>query len=161
MFNIILVSPEIPSNTGNIIRLCANTGSFLHLVKPISFDMDNAKLKRAGLDYHEWQPVRLHESLDNALDFIGISVDRCFAFTTKSENRFSDVKFCPGDVFIFGRETAGLSKQDIHFLKDKQLLKIPMLKTQRSLNLSNAVAVTVYEAWRQNDYDGSCINKQI
>ncbi|AGF47188.1 TrmH family, group 2 RNA methyltransferase [Candidatus Kinetoplastibacterium desouzaii TCC079E] len=154
MFNIVLVSPEIPSNTGNAIRLCANSGSHLHLVKPMPFDLDNAKLRRAGLDYHEWQPVRVHDDLNSALRFIGSNIDRCFAITTKSRNVFSEVKFYPGDVFVFGRETAGLSDVDKNsFLKQNQI-RIPMIATQRSLNLSNAIAITVYEAWRQNNYGG-------
>ncbi|AGF48615.1 TrmH family, group 2 RNA methyltransferase [Candidatus Kinetoplastibacterium oncopeltii TCC290E] len=157
MFNVILVCPEIPSNTGNAIRLCANTGSFLHIVKPMSFDLDNNKLKRAGLDYHEWQPIRTHDNLINAIDFIGAPINRCFAITTKSSNIFSKVKFYPGDIFIFGNETSGLSKENMDLFAEYQKLCLPMLAGQRSLNLSNAIAVTVYEAWRQNNFNLSKI----
>lgn len=153
MFNVILVCPEIPSNTGNAIRLCANTGSFLHIVKPMSFDLDNAKLRRAGLDYHEWQPIRTHDSLIDAIDFIGTPLNRCFVLTTKSSNIFSQVSFYPRDVFIFGRETAGLSDENMKLFPEHQKLRLPMLANQRSLNLSNAIAVTVYEAWRQNNFN--------
>ncbi|AFZ83244.1 TrmH family, group 2 RNA methyltransferase [Candidatus Kinetoplastibacterium blastocrithidii TCC012E] len=153
MFNVILVCPEIPSNTGNAIRLCANTGSFLHIVKPMSFDLDDAKLKRAGLDYHEWQPICTHDSLIEAIDFIGTPINRCFVLTTKSSNIFSEIKFFPGDVFIFGRETSGLSDENMNIFAEYQRLCLPMLANQRSLNLSNAIAVTVYEAWRQNNFN--------
>lgn len=152
MFHIVLVSPEIPPNTGNVIRLAANTGAFLHLVKPLGFELDDARLKRAGLDYHEWASLQVHEGLAQALAAIGTPVERCFAFTTRGRRRLGQVSFKAGDVFVFGRETAGLSDAERALFDTDNWLRLPMREGQRSLNLSNAVAVTVYEAWRQNDY---------
>lgn len=155
MFHVILVCPEIPPNTGNAIRLCANTGAHLHLVRPMAFELDDTRLRRAGLDYHEWQPVRVHDSLPEALDAIGSPPERCFAMTTKAGRSVAQAALNPGDVFVFGRETAGLSEEQLALFEPLQRLRLPMLAQQRSLNLSNAVAVTVYEAWRQNGYAGA------
>ena len=155
MFDVILVQPEIPPNTGNVIRLCANTGARLHLVRPLGFEIDDTKLKRAGLDYHEWQPVKVHDSLQQALQVIGAPKERTFAMTTKAQQLVSEVDLKAGDVFVFGRETAGLSAEQIGLFNDSQKVRLPMLPGQRSLNLSNAVAVVVFEAWRQQGYAGA------
>lgn len=154
MFHVVLVEPEIPPNTGNAIRLTANTGATLHLVRPLGFELDDARLRRAGLDYHEWAPMQVHDSLDDALRATGAAVDRIFAFTTSGAQPFAQARFAPGDVFVFGRETAGLSAEHHAYFAPEQRLRLPMRPGQRSLNLSNAVAVTVFEAWRQQDYAG-------
>ncbi|MGO3741355.1 tRNA (cytidine(34)-2'-O)-methyltransferase [Kerstersia sp.] len=154
MFHVILVHPEIPPNTGNAIRLCANTGAQLHLVRPLGFDLDDARLRRAGLDYHEWQPMKVHDSLAGALAATGAPPERCFALTTQGARSIAALQFQPGDVFVFGRETAGLSDEDLAVFAASQRIRLPMRPGQRSLNLSNAVAVTVFEAWRQQDYAG-------
>lgn len=154
MFHVILVSPEIPPNTGNAIRLCANTGAQLHLVEPLGFELDDARLRRAGLDYHEWQPVRVHRSLPDALSAIAAPADRVFALTTRGARPLAGTSFQPGDVFVFGRETAGLSDEQLALFAPAQRLRLPMRPGQRSLNLSNAVAVVVFEAWRQAGYTG-------
>lgn len=155
MFHIVLVSPEIPPNTGNVIRLAANTGASLHLVRPLGFELEDKRLKRAGLDYHEWASLRVHDTLQGALDGIGGDPARRFALTTKGSRLIGDVPLLPGDVFVFGRETAGLTDEQMALFPDGQRIRLPMLPQQRSLNLSNAVAVTVYEAWRQVGYAGS------
>lgn len=155
MFHIVLVSPEIPPNTGNIIRLAANTGAALHLVKPLGFRLEDSKLKRAGLDYHEWARVQQHEDLAAALATIGAPKERCFALTTKGSSPLGRVNLLPGDVFVFGCETAGLKPEQVALFDPAQRLRLPMMPEQRSLNLSNAVAVTVFEAWRQSGYQGS------
>jgi tRNA (cytidine/uridine-2'-O-)-methyltransferase len=155
MFDVILVQPEIPPNTGNVIRLCANTGARLHLVRPLGFEIDDAKLKRAGLDYHEWQPVQVHDSLQQALARIGAPAERVFALTTKATQLVSEVALKEGDVFVFGRETAGLTAEQMALFETTQRVRLPMLPGQRSLNLSNAVAVVVFEAWRQQAYLGA------
>ncbi len=154
MFDVILVEPEIPPNTGNAIRLCANAGARLHLVRPLGFEIDDRRLRRAGLDYHEWQPMQVHDSLEAALTTIGAPIERCFALTTKAHRLVSDVAFAPGDVLVFGRETAGLSVQQRERFGPEQWIRLPMRAGQRSLNLSNAVAVVLYEAWRQQGYEG-------
>lgn len=154
MFHIVLVSPEIPPNTGNVIRLAANTGAFLHLVRPLGFELDDTKLKRAGLDYHEWARMQVHDTLDVALAATGAAAERCFAMTTRGARSFAGVALQPGDVFVFGRETAGLSETELERFGPEQRLRLPMRPGQRSLNLSNAVAVTVFEAWRQAGYEG-------
>lgn len=154
MFHIVLVSPEIPPNTGNVIRLAANTGAFLHLVRPLGFELDDTKLKRAGLDYHEWARMQVHDTLDVALAATGSPAERCFAMTTRGARSFAGVALQPGDVFVFGRETAGLSEAELERFGPVQRLRLPMRPGQRSLNLSNAVAVTVFEAWRQAGYEG-------
>lgn len=155
MFHIVLVSPEIPPNTGNVIRLAANTGASLHLVRPLGFELEDKKLKRAGLDYHEWARIQVHDDLSAALNHIGGDPSRRFAMTTKGSRLIGAVPLRPGDVFVFGRETAGLSAEQLALFPSQQRLRLPMMPAQRSLNLSNAVAVTVYEAWRQAGYEGS------
>lgn len=154
MFDVILVEPEIPPNTGNVIRLCANAGARLHLVKPLGFEVDNAKLRRAGLDYHDWQPLQQHESLSAALAAIGAAPGRAFALTTRAQQLVTAVSFVPGDVLVFGRETAGLSVEQLALFEPAQRIRLPMYPGQRSLNLSNAVAITLFEAWRQQGYAG-------
>lgn len=154
MFDVILVHPEIPPNTGNVIRLCANTGARLHLVRPLGFELDDRRLRRAGLDYHEWQPVKQHDSLKEAVAAIGADPSRVFAMTTRSSRLVDTLTFCKGDVFVFGRETAGLSSDDLACFPVNQRLRLPMREGQRSLNLSNAVSVVVFEAWRQLGYEG-------
>ncbi len=155
MFDVILVQPEIPPNTGNVIRLCANTGARLHLVRPLGFEIDDTRLKRAGLDYHEWQPVNVHDSLALAIAATGAPANRVFAMTTKATQLVSEVSLQEGDVFVFGRETAGLSAEQMGLFEPAQRVRLPMLTGQRSLNLSNAVAVVVFEAWRQQGYSGA------
>lgn len=155
MFHIVLVCPEIPPNTGNVIRLAANTGAALHLVRPLGFELDDKKLKRAGLDYHEWANMQVHDDLPQALAATKAALGRCFAMTTRARQHIGEVAFQPGDVFVFGRETAGLSKQEMALFAPEQCLRLPMMPEQRSLNLSNAVAVTVFEAWRQQGYQGA------
>lgn len=156
MFHIVLVSPEIPPNTGNVIRLAANTGAHLHLVEPLGFRLEDSKLKRAGLDYHEWASMQIHPDLATALEQIGAAPTRCFAMTTKGSRLIANHSFLPGDVFVFGCETAGLKPEQVALFDVDQRLRLPMMPGQRSLNLSNAVAVTVFEAWRQSDYAGGC-----
>lgn len=155
MFHIVLVCPEIPPNTGNVIRLAANTGAALHLVRPLGFELEDKKLKRAGLDYHEWARLQVHDDLPQALASIGAGPERRFALTKHAQRHVSDIAFQAGDVFVFGRETAGLSQDEMTHFAPGQCLRLPMLPGQRSLNLSNAVAVTVFEAWRQQGYAGS------
>lgn len=152
MFHIVLVSPEIPPNTGNVIRLAANTGAHLHLVEPLGFRLEDSKLKRAGLDYHEWARVQIHPDLPTALAQTGGAPERRFAMTTKGSSLIGAHRFQDGDVFVFGCETAGLKPEQVALFDTKQRLRLPMLPGQRSLNLSNAVAVTVFEAWRQCGY---------
>ncbi|MFO7747945.1 MAG: tRNA (cytidine(34)-2'-O)-methyltransferase [Orrella sp.] len=154
MFNVILVEPEIPPNTGNVIRLCANAGAKLHLVRPLGFEIDDRRLRRAGLDYHEWQPLQVHDSLQAALIATGAPSTRQFALTTKAKHLVNEVAFTPNDVLVFGRETAGLSEQQRAQFEPDQWIRLPMRAGQRSLNLSNAVAVVLYEAWRQQGYEG-------
>lgn len=150
MLNVILYQPEIPPNTGNIIRLCANTGATLHLIEPLGFELDDAKLRRAGLDYHEFADVRVHSTIEAC--FSQINRERVFAFSRHASSPFSEVRYQDGDCFLFGRETQGLPDDVMALLPAERKLKLPMLPGQRSLNLSNAVAVAVYEAWRQLDY---------
>lgn len=152
MFNIVLFEPEIPSNTGNIIRLCANAGTQLHLIKPLGFELDDKKLRRAGLDYHEWVAVKLHESLPAFLADIGPK--RLFALSTKGQTNYSSVSFQVGDTFLFGAETRGLPAENLHQL-GKHSLYLPMQADSRSLNLSNTVAIVLYEAWRQVNFIGA------
>lgn len=154
MFHIVLVEPEIPPNTGNVIRLAANSGTFLHLVRPLGFRLDDARMRRAGLDYHEWASMQVHDSLSAALKAIAAPAGRCFALTTHGARLIGEMRFQPGDVFVFGRETAGLSVQQLALFPVSQRVRLPMRPAQRSLNLSNAVAVTVFEAWRQAGYAG-------
>lgn len=149
MFHIVLVHPEIPPNTGNIIRLCANTGCALHLIEPLGFDMEDKQMRRAGLDYAEYATVARYANWSHFLSVQQPAQDRLFAFTTKgSHNAFANA-FQAGDYFVFGSETAGLPEDVRAHFAPAQRLRLPMLATQRSLNLSNSVAVVVYEAWRQ------------
>ena len=152
MFHIVLVQPEIPPNTGNIIRLAANTGCTLHLIEPLGFSMDDKQLKRAGLDYHEYAEVTRHADWSGFLVAERPAPQRLFALTTRGTRTVHDVSFAPGDWFVFGSETRGLPPELRASLPLAQQLKLPMLAGQRSLNLSNAVAVTVFEAWRQNGF---------
>ena len=152
LFHVILFEPEIPPNTGNIIRLCANTGARLHLVKPLGFDLDDKHLRRAGLDYHEYAQLQVHESLEQALAVIAPT--RVFAFSTRSQQRYDQVAYSDGDAFLFGPESRGLPQAVIDALPAGQRLRLPMRPDNRSLNLSNAVAVTMFEAWRQHDFAG-------
>ena len=150
MFDVVLFQPEIPPNTGNIIRLCANTGSRLHLIHPLGFELDDSRLKRAGLDYHEYASVREHRGFNEFL--LTIQPSRLFACSTRSETLYNEVDYRPGDAFVFGPETRGLPQTMLDALPRRQRLRIPMREGNRSLNLSNAVAVVVYEAWRQNGF---------
>ncbi len=151
-YDLVLYQPEIPGNTGNIIRLCANTGVRLHLVKPLGFNLEDKQMKRAGLDYHEYADLKLHEDWSACLQHF--SSRRLFAVTTKGATRYSDVQFKPDDVFVLGPETRGLPLDIIDSLPPEQRLRLPMQASSRSLNLSNTAAVLVYEAWRQIGFDG-------
>ncbi|MES2101796.1 MAG: tRNA (uridine(34)/cytosine(34)/5-carboxymethylaminomethyluridine(34)-2'-O)-methyltransferase TrmL [Pseudomonadota bacterium] len=154
MFNIVLVQPEIPPNTGNVIRLAANTGCALHLIEPLGFSMDDRQLKRAGLDYHEYAPVRAHASWAAFQDAMRPDRTRMFAFTTRGSRPFAEVAWHAGDWLVFGSETAGLPAAVRDTFDTAQRVRLPLREGQRSLNLSNAVAVAVFEAWRQNGYAG-------
>jgi tRNA (cytidine/uridine-2'-O-)-methyltransferase len=152
MFSLILYEPEIPPNTGNIIRLCANTGTTLHLVEPLGFELDEPRLKRAGLDYREFADIAVHENLESCLDALGRP--RVYALSTRGAVRYSEAKFEPGDALLFGPETRGLPQAVLDSLPPERTLRLPMLPENRSLNLSNAAAVVVYEAWRQIGFTG-------
>jgi tRNA (cytidine/uridine-2'-O-)-methyltransferase len=154
MFNIVLVAPEIPPNTGNVIRLAANTGCTLHLVEPLGFAMEDKQLRRAGLDYHEYAAVHVHASWTALVRAQQPDPARCFAFTTGGSQPFAEVRWKPGDWLVFGSETAGLPEAVRDDFGPAQRVRLPMRAGQRSLNLSNAVAVAVFEAWRQNSYGG-------
>jgi len=154
MFNIVLVRPEIPPNTGNVIRLAANTGCALHLIEPLGFAMDDRQLRRAGLDYHEYAPVQRHASWPAFVAQMRPDPQRLFAFTTRGSRPFAEVAWRAGDWLVFGSETAGLPAAVRDTFDDARRVRLPMRADQRSLNLSNAVAVAVFEAWRQNDYAG-------
>ncbi|MBA4381701.1 MAG: tRNA (uridine(34)/cytosine(34)/5-carboxymethylaminomethyluridine(34)-2'-O)-methyltransferase TrmL [Sideroxydans sp.] len=153
MFEVILYQPEIPPNTGNVIRLCANTGANLHLIRPLGFDLDDKQLKRAGLDYHEYASMKVHDSLQDCL--LTLPNARLFAFTTKGSHPFHEVRYQRGDAFLFGPESRGLPSEVLESLPPEQRLRLPMLPNNRSLNLSNTVAVAVYEAWRQCSFEMS------
>ena len=155
MFRIVLVHPEIPPNTGNVIRLAANTGCTLHLIEPLGFSMDDRQLQRAGLDYHEYAPVQRHASWQAFVEREKPEASRLFAFSTHGTRRPTDVAWRAGDWLVFGCETSGLPVALRESFAARQLLRLPMRPGQRSLNLSNAVAVSVFEAWRQNGFDGS------
>jgi len=155
MFRIVLIEPEIPPNTGNVIRLAANTGCELHLVEPLGFSMDDKLLRRAGLDYHEYAAVHRHLSWPALLDAQRPQASRMFAFTTRASRSFADVQWQPGDWLVFGSETRGLAPALRDSFPEAQRVRVPMVANQRSLNLSNAVAVAVFEAWRQTGYDGA------
>jgi len=152
MFNIVLVEPEIPPNTGNVIRLAANTGCRLHLIEPLGFSMDDRHMRRAGLDYHEYAEVRRHAGWPAFLAAEQPGTDRLFAMTTHGSRPVHDVAFAPGDWLVFGSETRGLDAALRESFPPARRLRLPMRAGQRSLNLSNAVAVTVFEAWRQNGF---------
>lgn len=154
MFHVVLVEPEIPPNTGNIIRLCANTGAHLHLIEPLGFPLDDARMRRAGLDYHEYADMQVHPNWAAFLESTQPDPQRMFAMTTHGSAIFAELRFRPGDVFVFGSETRGLSVALRESFPPSQRIRLPMQAGNRSLNLSNAVAVTVYEAWRQNDFAG-------
>ena len=154
MFRIVLVAPEIPPNTGNAIRLAANTGCALHLIEPLGFSMADKRLQRAGLDYHEYASVRRHASWPEFVASERPDPARCFAFTTRGSRIFADVAWQRGDWLVFGSETAGLPAPLRDTFDAAQRVRLPMRAGQRSLNLSNAVAVAVFEAWRQCGYDG-------
>jgi tRNA (cytidine/uridine-2'-O-)-methyltransferase len=152
LFAIVLFEPEIPPNTGNIIRLCANTGAALHLVEPLGFSLDDRQLQRAGLDYHEYASLKVHPSWQACLaHFAG---RRLFAATTKGARRYAEVDFKAGDVFVFGPESRGLPAEILAGFPSERRIRLPMQAESRSLNLSNAVAATIYEAWRQTGFEG-------
>jgi tRNA (cytidine/uridine-2'-O-)-methyltransferase len=152
MFQIVLFEPEIPPNTGNIIRLCANTGCQLHLIEPLGFSMEEKALRRAGLDYHEFANIKIWPDYETFLR--EAKPVRLFALSTKGTHGYSDVAFKAGDYLMFGPETRGLPADVREALPKDQVLRLPMLPDSRSLNLSNTVAIMVYEAWRQNDFAG-------
>jgi tRNA (cytidine/uridine-2'-O-)-methyltransferase len=154
MFRIVLVEPEIPPNTGNVIRLAANTGCELHLIEPLGFSMDDKLLRRAGLDYHEFAPVRRHANWPAFIEAMQPDPTRMFAFTTRGSRPLHEVSWQAGDWFVFGCETRGLDPAVRDTFDGPQRVRLPMRPEQRSLNLSNAVAVAVFEAWRQNGYAG-------
>ncbi len=154
MFHVVLVHPEIPPNTGNIIRMCANTGCDLHLVKPLGFEVDDKHLIRAGLDYHEMMTMTAYENWEDFITRAAPQRERMFAMTTKGSSVFSAMTFQPGDWFVFGSEGHGLPDAVRDEFPVSQRIRLPMRPDNRSLNLSNAAAVTVFEAWRQNGYAG-------
>lgn len=155
MFNVVLVHPEIPPNTGNVIRLCANTGCRLHLIEPLGFSMDDKQMRRAGLDYHEYAEVRRHADWSGFLEAEQPKADRMFALTSRGSQPAFHAAFAAGDWLVFGCETAGLPPDIRDTFPPARRLRLPMRDGQRSLNLSNAVAVTVFEAWRQLGFDGA------
>lgn len=152
MFNVILYEPEIPSNTGNIMRLCANTGARLHLIEPLGFVLDDRRLRRAGLDYRDWAEVQTYPRFELLLDQLGDA--RLFAFTTRAQRFYTDAQFRSGDALLFGPETRGLPTALLERLAPDTRLRLPLQPDNRSLNLSNAVAIVVYEAWRQLGFAG-------
>lgn len=152
MFHIVLFQPEIPPNTGNTIRLAANTGCTLHLVKPLGFDLSDAQLRRAGMDYSEIADLRIHESWADCLQVLGNA--RLFALSTRGSTRHDKVSYRAGDALVFGPETRGLPQEVLDALPPEQRIRVPLVPGNRSLNLSNTVALVVYEAWRQLDFDG-------
>jgi len=154
LFHVVLVEPEIPPNTGNIIRLCANTGVQLHLIEPLGFPLDDSKMKRAGLDYHDYATMKVHKNWQAYLAQEQPDPGRMFALTTHGSAPFAQVAFQPGDVFVFGAETRGLAPELRESFPPTQRIRLPMRPDNRSLNLSNTVAVVVYEAWRQNGFAG-------
>lgn len=152
MFHVVLYQPEIPPNTGNVIRLCANAGCHLHLIEPLGFTLDDARLRRAGLDYHEFASLRTYANLDGFLQSVGPA--RLFALSTRGSTRHDQPRYQAGDAFLFGPETRGLPESVLAAVPEPQRLRLPLRPGNRSLNLSNAVAVVVYEAWRQHDFAG-------
>ncbi|WNL46635.1 tRNA (cytidine(34)-2'-O)-methyltransferase [Dyella sp. BiH032] len=153
MLHVILFNPEIPPNTGNVIRLCANTGASLHLIRPLGFELDDARLRRAGLDYHEYAHLAVHDDLSGCL--ATLAHPRVFAFSTRGRVAHVDARFAPGDALLFGCETAGLPSDVLESIPEACRLRLPMRPDSRSLNLSNTVAIAVYEAWRQFGFDGA------
>jgi tRNA (cytidine/uridine-2'-O-)-methyltransferase len=155
MFNVVLVEPQIPPNTGNVIRLCANAGARLHLVEPLGFPLDDARMRRAGLDYHEFTSLTLYPDWGSLLTRAVPDRERMFAFTTHGTRQFAQLRFLPGDWLVFGSETSGLSQPLRESFGSARCVRLPMRPDNRSLNLSNAVAVAVFEAWRQNGFEGA------
>ncbi|MBS0337078.1 MAG: tRNA (cytidine(34)-2'-O)-methyltransferase [Proteobacteria bacterium] len=153
MFHIVLYRPEIPPNTGNVIRLAANTGAQLHLVEPLGFSIEDRQLRRAGLDYHEYADMRVHPDWPSCLE--ALAGARLFACTTKATTRHTEPAYAAGDAFLFGQETRGLPDEILESIPAGRRLRLPMRPGNRSLNLSNAVAVTVFEAWRQTGFAGA------
>ena len=151
--DVLLYQPEIPPNTGNVIRLCANTGARLHLIRPLGFSLEDRQLRRAGLDYHEYATLQVHDSLEAAL--ASIKPTRLFALSTRSSVRYDQPRYLPGDAFLFGPETRGLPDEVFESIPAAQRLRLPMRADNRSLNLSNCVAVMVFEAWRQGGFGGA------
>jgi tRNA (cytidine/uridine-2'-O-)-methyltransferase len=154
MFHIVLVHPEIPPNTGNIIRLCANTGCTLHLIEPLGFPLESSRLKRAGLDYHEFANLQAHRSWQEFMAMENPLPNQLHAMTTKSTKTTAQANFIAGDYLVFGSETKGLPQEIRNRIPKEQHWRLPMMPHSRSLNLSNSVAIVVYEAWRQNDFLG-------
>jgi tRNA (cytidine/uridine-2'-O-)-methyltransferase len=158
VFHVVLVEPEIPPNTGNIIRLCANTGAQLHLIEPLGFPLDDAKMRRAGLDYHDYATMQVHPNWEAFMASMqqleNFDLSRMFALTTHGSTPFASIQFRAGDVFVFGSETRGLGQERRETFPAAQRIRLPMRPDNRSLNLSNTVAVVVYEAWRQNGFAG-------
>ncbi|CAN7508369.1 tRNA (uridine(34)/cytosine(34)/5-carboxymethylaminomethyluridine(34)-2'-O)-methyltransferase TrmL [Caballeronia sp. LjRoot29] len=154
MFNVVLVEPEIPPNTGNVIRLCANTGARLHLIEPLGFPLDDAKMRRAGLDYHEYAQMHVHANWDAFLAKEVPDASRMFAFTTRGSTPFFGHAFKAGDWFVFGAETRGLSDSVLGQFTNERRVRLPMRPGNRSLNLSNTVAIVTFEAWRQTGFEG-------
>jgi tRNA (cytidine/uridine-2'-O-)-methyltransferase len=153
MYHVVLFEPEIPPNTGNIIRLCANCGSQLHLIRPLGFDMSDKQLRRAGLDYHEFAEVKIHDDLAKFTQ--AIQPKRMFACSTKGGQDYTGIQYEPGDALLFGPETRGLPMEVLESLPPENRLRIPMVPNNRSLNLANAVSIIVYEAWRQQGFNGA------
>jgi len=153
MYHVVLFEPEIPPNTGNIIRLCANCGAQLHLIRPLGFEMSNKQLRRAGLDYHEFSEVKIHDNLAAFVD--DIKPNRVLACSTKGAQDYTGIQYESGDALLFGPETRGLPLNVLESLPPEQRLRIPMIPGNRSLNLANAVSIVVYEAWRQQGFEGS------
>ena len=153
MINIVLVNPEIPPNTGNIIRLCSNTGYSLHLIKPIGFDLHDRQLKRAGLDYHDTAKVKTYDNLEQFIKIV--NPNRILATTSKVNKSYTTIKFKKNDAILFGSESTGLSQDILNKIQKENIFNIPMKPNNRSLNLSNAVSIIVYESWRQHNFEGS------
>ncbi|QIV85987.1 tRNA (cytidine(34)-2'-O)-methyltransferase [Glutamicibacter mishrai] len=153
MFRIVFNAPEIPGNSGNAIRLSAITGAELHLVKPLGFNFEDANLRRAGLDYHDLANVTIHENLNAAFEALGEG--RVFAFTSEGETVYSDLSYEPSDIFLFGKESVGLSSEDKKHPRVTELVRLPMLPGRRSLNLANTASIVAYEAWRQHGFAGA------
>ena len=153
MYHVVLYEPEIPPNTGNIIRLCANCGAQLHLIRPLGFEMSDKQLRRAGLDYHEFAEVQIHDDLETFCQ--AVQPGRLFACSTRGSQDYTGIQYHPGDAFLFGPETRGLPVEVLESFPPEQRLRIPMVPNNRSLNLANAVAILVYEAWRQQGFIGA------